>query len=244
MGTEAPSSTEHASSKSRLASSGDASTGFTRGLHTGANTRAQQTRWTTVAFGCGLLYMCQVHTWSFGLALAVGGAIACHQQTLPQAPAHGEEHPVQTPPKRARAVVPMAHGSEAYLGRLWRGFLECGRHELAKLDGHWSVAGSPAREVWICDGRMRWRADWGGVSEMCFSEANTVDGGIEGEGILHEDLNDPGDAQGFYIFLKYRNGRLAIEAAGWEEPSSRSQFFLLERRPDAAERPGMLCPLP
>lgn len=70
-----------------------------------------------------------------------------------------------------------------------------------------------------------------------------IEGGVEAEGAFHEDLHDPGDASGLYLYLRYQDRRLAIDAADWEDPSDRSPFLSLEYKPNATDHFGMPCPL-
>lgn len=80
------------------------------------------------------------------------------------------------------------------------------------------------------------------VSEICLTKLNVLADGLDAESVLHEDLHDPGDASGVHLHVREREGRLSVELATWEDPSSRTQFFTLERSPGAASRPGMPCP--
>jgi hypothetical protein len=137
----------------------------------------------------------------------------------------------------------MTYGSDEYLQRLFAAFDECGKHDLNGLDGHWVVTGSPSRDVWICEGRIRWRAAWGGIQELCVSAARAVQGGVDAEAAFREDINEPGDASGLNLYLRQVGTRLAIDAVDWEEPDKRSQFFSLERKPDPEDHPGMVCRL-
>lgn len=81
------------------------------------------------------------------------------------------------------------------------------------------------------------------VSDLCLSQLTAVEGGFEAEGAYREDLHEPGDASGLYLYFRYQDRRLAIDAADWEDPSDRSPFLSLEYEPDPTDHSGMPCPL-
>jgi hypothetical protein len=188
--------------------------------------------------------MKRIMNWS-AVVLAAFGLVACHNQTSQQARA--EAAPPRTNPAVSVRAKPTEDASElgndGALARLHAGFEECGLHRVPALDGHWVTTQAPIRDVWICEGRIRWTAQWGGVSDICFSKVSKVDGGLDAEGVWHEDLHDPGDASGLYLHVRRDGSRLSINAASWEEPNAAALLFLLERKAGATDQPGMKCPL-
>lgn len=57
-----------------------------------------------------------------------------------------------------------------YDQRLVAAFEECERHPLPKLDGHWiDTASAQTPDVWICEGHIRWKSEYGLLSDICFS---------------------------------------------------------------------------
>lgn len=182
------------------------------------------------------------------LALAVAIAIAACQPPPPTlSPAAQPTAPVPSGPVASTPIAPLTkalqYGTDAYLERLFAAFRECGRHEVPKFDGHWLNSESAERDIWICEGRIRWQAGWGRVSDICFSRISVVAGGFDAEGTWHEDLHDPGDASGLALYVRQREGRLVIDVADWEDPTHIQRFFTLERAPDPADHPGMRCPV-
>ena len=187
------------------------------------------------------------------------GLIACHGQAQ-KAPNVSAATRAPSPPSNDSAVAPAPsqraprasrakagrraedYDSEAYRLRLFTAFNECGKHDLGTLDGQWTTLNPPTREVWLCDGHIRW-LDHGLVNDICISGQTAVNGGIDAEGAWHEDWHDPGDASGLDLYLREQREGLSVEAADWEEPGNTFQFFLLKRKPDSGDHPGMQCPI-
>jgi hypothetical protein len=120
--------------------------------------------------------------------------------------------------------------------------MACGQHDLGNLDGHWMAVASKIKDVWICDGTIRFRAAWGGLSDICVTSIRRLTDGIDAEAVYHEDIDDPGDASGFYLYFRHRGQYLAVEMAPWDEPGTRSDFFVLERKREPTDQPNMKCP--
>jgi len=183
----------------------------------------------------------RIASW-LALGVACFALAACRRHTPPEPESTAEEvqapapPPASSPPSRS-----MKH--DDIKRRLFAAFEQCGRHPLPKFDGHWVNSTPLGRDVWFCEGRIRWRTQFGGTMDICISKVTPVTGGMDVEGVWHEDLHDPGDASGVHLQIRDREGGLSVEMASFEEPSNRSPFLLLERKPDPADRPGMSCPL-
>ena len=125
--------------------------------------------------------------------------------------------------------------------RLLEAFAACQDHDLGNLDGHWLAVDSKITDVWICDGTIRFR-DQGGLSDVCISSIRRRSDGIDAEAVYHEDIDDPGDAAGAYLYFSHRGERLAIEMEFWNDPGTRSDFLVLERKREPSDQPYMKCP--
>jgi hypothetical protein len=181
--------------------------------------------------------------------LVVLGSAACHTPTNAGVSAVATTQPSSQPSPKV-APPTQEYGSQAYQQRLFEGFRECGNHDLGRFDGRWFTVDSPIREVWICDGHIRWM-ERGQVSDICMSSVRTVAGGMDArrgrdrlpaEATWHEDWHDQGDASGLSVYLREREQGLSVDAADWEEPGTTFQFFVLKRSHDPAERRNMPCP--
>jgi hypothetical protein len=148
---------------------------------------------------------------------------------------------LEAPAPPPKPPPPLEHGSNEYDERLFGAFKECGWHDLGKLDGRWFDVTSPATDVWICAGHIRWTHV--ALTDLCISKTTVVEGGLDAEAVWHEDWHDPGDASGLYLYLRERADELSVEAADWETPHERFSFFALKRNPSPADRPKMRCPL-
>jgi hypothetical protein len=174
---------------------------------------------------------------SFAVISALAGPVACgrHDTGTAQSPAASSGEGVKKPPAVDR------RGAE-YRSRLFAAFAACGQHDLGNLDGHWMAVGSKLKDVWICDGTIRFRQEWGGLSDVCISSIRRRSDGIDAEAAYHEDIDDPGDASGAYLYFSHRGDHVAIEMEFWDEPGTRSDFLVLERKREPSDAPNMKCP--
>jgi len=171
-------------------------------------------------------------------AWALATAMACKPTSIPVA-AGTAPRPVVSG-ERTGVVTPVpwpppgALSPSDYHKRLFEAFARCGQFDLGRLDGQWAVSDSAeflkVREVWICDGHIRWRDELGLINDICISQIAKVPGGLNVEGAWHEDWHDLGDAKGIYIRLRESTRDLSVEASAWDDaPTELSRLFTLVR---------------
>lgn len=180
---------------------------------------------------------------SFGLLVAgcrerVHASASDEPAATSVAPAPGAHVPQPAWPRTHAA--PLERHSDAYTQKLLRGFEDCGRARFTELGGHWVSLGRRGGDVWFCEGRILWTAEWGGTSELCITSFEAAQG--DAEAVYHEDVHDPGDASGLYLELGYDGTQLIVAASDWETPAERWQFFVLERKPGVAVDADSPCP--
>src|SRR5262249_11980686 len=159
------------------------------------------------------------------LLVVTAALVACSRRAPPEPTSHSvDSGSAATSASLRRSPEAIQDDVASRSKRLYAAFEECGRHLMPKLAGHWTNTGSPVKDVWICEGRVRWKPQWGGMSEICFSKVNAVAGGFETEGVWHEDLNDPGDASGVHVYVRELGERVSLELASWEAPNKRTQL--------------------
>ena len=170
--------------------------------------------------------------------------VACTHQArvAPAAPAQAPS-PARTVEAPLLNAPVEKHAGATSESRLFDAFIQCGRHDLGVLDGRWVSTEPKPRDVWLCEGHIRWMSDVPLVSDVCLSEIRPVRGGLDAEGTWHEDWHDPGDAAGLSLRLRGDDQNLSIEVADWENDKEWARFFQLRRAPAAGAGPNMACPL-